>query len=391
MWAFYTIYLATVLGQSVYGEFIFLQITAAFAGQILVGSFLNISAFEMSAAPDFDAALKIFLRSNLYVAMLGAATVPIIILCQILHLMPGSYLTAVAIAALTVATAMGGQVVAFACSQNAYRIAASLGVTSLALYVGGCTFLRNPNALSVIAAVFLAQSAPFILSVLWLSSTGRIGLAGFLDRRSLGALFRQHRDALATNLSSLPQQFLIWIMARNLMSFGGPAEFSRYGIANQINNLFLFFPTSFAPMFITWIGKDDRLVSRIRISLGMAGAFSSLGLVAAAGVMVALNVHPVYIPHEFLAASGPMTIALIMAGLVAARSPFAWINQINRDYRAEWIISLGTAACMAISLVPAYSDNSEALLFIRTAAALAGLCVSIALLFLSARRNGLRV
>lgn len=387
LWALYTLYLATHLGQTIYGEFIFLQITAAFFGQILVGSFSNLIAFQMARAQTIEIAQETHIHSSLYVIASCLLAAPIIAILQFIHIMPGGTLTALSVVAVAIATAIGGQSIAFACSQNAYREASLLSIIPFIVYVALISNLRHPSAELIAASVAAAQATPFFATAAWLAHRKKMGANKLLRMEPLRSLLRTHKDAFATNVSSLPQQMVIWMIARNLVSFGGPNEFSRYGIANQLNNLFLFFPISFAPMFISWIGKNSSASFRVKISFLMAIIFASIGIFAAILIFILVGYFHNVIPKEFVSACTPMAVALLMAGLVAARSPFAWLNQIDRDYRAEWLISIAATAVMSVSLLPAYSYRSEVVLIVRTIAALVGLTLSAALLIARNNRN----
>ena len=353
----------------------------------MIGSFSNIVAFQMARVKSSNDAAQIFIYSSIYIIIFSVLSIPIIVLAQHAGLMAGQWLSALVIAAVAASTAVGAQSIAFACSQDEYRAASLLSLMPIVAYVGLISLIQKPTALTVTGSVAIAQSLPLLATTVWALNQKWLKLSLSISCNSLSPLMRGHRDALATNISSVPQQIIIWLIARNLMTLSGANEFARYGIANQISNLFLFFPTSFAPMFISWIGKRNEAAHRIKLSFTMAFAFTGLGLISASTIVLATHVFSWLIPKEFVQAGWPMAIAMLMAGLVAARSPFAWLNQIDRRYRSEWLISAVTATFMGVSLLPTYGNHSEVVLWVRTLAAFAGVSVSAVLLIVLRRGN----
>jgi hypothetical protein len=151
-----------------------------------------------------------------------------------------------------------------------------------------------------------------------------------------------------------------------------------------VANLFLFLPASIAPIVIVRLSRENVEKAKLRIVGMVLLAFGGLGLGAALVGNLLLGELGPWLPALLAEARTELTLGLLFAGLMAARSGFAWLNQVEGRSDLEVPPALVSAAALAIGFLVPW-EGASFLMGLRGAGALGALAVSSAILLARSR------
>ncbi len=375
-WALVAFYLVVVLSPDEFGRYSFAQITAGLAMQVVIGVLPNLLSSRM-ARSGLQASSRLLLIATLYAAVVASLLSVVGALTDILQLTNFGPTTLLAIGAWIFGSFVAAIQVGYALAFGQYGRAALVGLLQPGLYLALILGLHTSNGELVALYAALAAGLPALFFLGITVATNRSPREPALH--TLREVLHDHRDSVGLNLAAIPTAVALWLML-NLLSVGDPVQLARYGLANQMFGLFLFLPAALAGVAIPRLTRGDRAY-RTRATWLMAGGFLAISVLAGAASLLVV-VLP-FVPALLVDSRYEIAIALITGGFFAARSPLAWINQIDRNRTAETLALLAHAAVLFSFVV--LPPDSVLAFAVRLAAAIVSLSLSFWLVRQQAR------
>jgi len=372
LWAFSTFALVLILPLAEYGRFAFIQLLSSLLGPLTFGAFSNIIVGQLGAKGATSGHMHEIavasLRHSLFISvpvMLGLLVASVAGILDLDGL--GSLAVAMWVLAATVSAVVAGMLVA----EGSYGKASLLALAQVGTYVVLLALGAGQSGVLASLGAAIGQLAPSIAVLLlrW-KMVRRLPRARWI----LGL----HGQSLVISSSGIPFLLLLWLLLLNISAVGGDTMVARYGLANQFYTLFMFLPPATANIIITRLAK---LHSHARISLVLSTSrlFFLLGGVAAMLFIATTYVWPDLVPSVLVDARWEITLGVLLGGIFAARSPFAWVNAITNRPGAEAASGLASAIVLLFPLVFEKFGSIDVLVA-RVLAAVIGLGLSVVIL-----------
>ncbi|MFV2035027.1 MAG: hypothetical protein ACC631_07940 [Halocynthiibacter sp.] len=376
-WAMLTLSLTALLGASDFGNFAFIQITSVIVAQIVFGVLSNLVGARMSIASN-RLADHILTVTLVYAAAMGAL---IFLALAVVGFAGFEFLSSRASLILVLwiyAVFATGLTTGRYVAMKRYRRLATLFISQLVCYAAALFLfgLRSGEMAALASAV--GQILPIVALLCY--DKKLVMPAGRKLRMVLGQLVGEHKHATYMNMAFIPSHVVLWLLVAGIAQSVGDSEMARYGIGNQFATLFLFLPSAIANIAITHLsrtpGAANKTQSIVRISAVLLGIGAGLTPLAYFSIGLASG----WAPALIIAARPEITIGLAMATLVAARAPFAWHNQIEKNSTHEVAVAIISAVVLSVPLVLGTVEAGPLMTY-RALAAFIGLMLSAFLYF----------
>jgi hypothetical protein len=376
VWAAATLSLAFVLPVAEYATFAFVQITAVTVSQLVLGVFSNVLSAGIARTEQHVEQGALVVAGTLY--GLG--------LCVVTGLVVGfTGIGGIGIGGALAATAwmfgglVGPLVGGLFLARGQYSRAIGLLIAQATSYIGLLLLVGRSSGDLAALSGGLAQMIPGLLALA--SQPGAWARSWNSSRKIL----RSHVSAVTMNLSYAPMLLLAWLLSSMLAQQANSQAMASYGLANQVTNLCLFLPASIAPIVIVRLSRENEEKANLRLVGLVLLGFGGVGLCATLVANLLLGELGPWLPEILAHASTELTLGLLLASLMAARSGFAWLNQVEGRSDLEIPPALISAAALSIGFLVPW-EGASFLLGLRTAGALGALAISAAILLARSRQ-----
>lgn len=375
-WAGMVVYLASSLGADEYGNFSFWSIIAASLSGVAFGGLANAFAYEQSRKILDSEYTTNPLVYGLYTSLsffLFFAVAAVVLYGSSPELaVRGGGLVGGLAASLVLSTLAISQL----CALGHFLTASLCAALGPACFISLSLLHSDGTAELITLYSIFGNVISFTPALLVAGRPTNFRVGCFVQFREF---FLLHVRSLAVGLANLPLQGALLILAATLMASQGAVVFAKYGLANQLFGVLLFIPSALAPVFLAQLPQWERTDSSSRHVLIWSVLLFLSALLPTIPMLVAVLLQPSWIDPIFLSAAGTGFIATFAAAFVAARSPFAWLNQAGRNIVAEWATSGVTCATIFVAVAFVGVGSAEMTMTIRLSSVALALLASIAL------------